>query len=494
MKRLFSIFTVLLILLTSCEKKDNSSLTGNVTFTIDGSGYFKDTQNTIPDADKLVISIKKENGISECELKTIELFKFNNDYISEPLAFQPGNYKVTSFFVINKFDSVIYLTPCEGSYLAYLVKYPLPVNFTVSNDETTKVSIEVISSYAGKPEDFGYATFSFNIVNTLTFCIAAFEYVDDSANLELIGTTINISSDGQHIYSGSLDVVTNHIVLPEKDEYSIKVTRPGFREFNTTLTLDSLLLYDCAKGEPPFELILEKSDILSNVVAYYPFNGDADDKSGNGYNGNSHGVSFTTDIVGFEESALFLDGNSYINMGDVLDNIYSGEDKKFSFSFWIKPSQIDNQNTIIAKSADSYCDADERQFSLGLYNGKLKFTYRNGLYASSGYRRITGQTEFSGYNWYHIVMCYDGSIDSNNGLDRVKFYVNKEPEFTILDGSEGTLSYIHDGPAQLSIGVTVRSDGDVCGDINTFKGIIDEVVIFDKVLDNDEVTYLYSKQ
>jgi hypothetical protein len=44
------------------------------------------------------------------------------------------------------------------------------------------------------------------------------------------------------------------------------------------------------------------------LVAYYPFNGNANDKSGNGNHGTVHGATLTEDRFGNADSAYNFDG------------------------------------------------------------------------------------------------------------------------------------------------------------------------------------------
>ena len=48
----------------------------------------------------------------------------------------------------------------------------------------------------------------------------------------------------------------------------------------------------------------------NGLVGYWPFNGNANDQSGNGNNGVVNGVSLTTDRFGNTNSAYSFDGNS----------------------------------------------------------------------------------------------------------------------------------------------------------------------------------------
>ena len=54
----------------------------------------------------------------------------------------------------------------------------------------------------------------------------------------------------------------------------------------------------------------------NGLVAYYPFNGNANDASGNGNNGTIHGALNTTNRFGTTSSALSFNGsNAYVDFG-----------------------------------------------------------------------------------------------------------------------------------------------------------------------------------
>ena len=49
---------------------------------------------------------------------------------------------------------------------------------------------------------------------------------------------------------------------------------------------------------------------VPDFVAYYPFNGNADDESGGGNDGTVNGAILTTDRFGNSNSAFFFDGSN----------------------------------------------------------------------------------------------------------------------------------------------------------------------------------------
>ena len=53
-------------------------------------------------------------------------------------------------------------------------------------------------------------------------------------------------------------------------------------------------------------------DLKKGLVAYYPFSGNANDKSGNGNNGTVYGASLTTDRNGELNRAYSFNGESLL--------------------------------------------------------------------------------------------------------------------------------------------------------------------------------------
>lgn len=79
-----------------------------------------------------------------------------------------------------------------------------------------------------------------------------------------------------------------------------------------------------------------QAQIPSNgLLAYYPFNGNANDSSGNGHHGIVYGATLTADRFGDTNSAYYFDGlSNRIELGSWFNyNV-------FSISMWVKPDSI----------------------------------------------------------------------------------------------------------------------------------------------------------
>jgi len=81
-----------------------------------------------------------------------------------------------------------------------------------------------------------------------------------------------------------------------------------------------------------------------------------------------------------------------------------------------------SNNLIIAKLGDSACSEEQREFAIRVLNDKINFLLFNLLLAGT-FRSIQSSNSLTVNDWHHIVLNYDGSLDNNNGLDRVTIYV-----------------------------------------------------------------------
>ena len=84
-------------------------------------------------------------------------------------------------------------------------------------------------------------------------------------------------------------------------------------------------------------------NLSDSLLLYYPFNGNAIDASGNGFDGFISGVTDTTDRFGNSNSAYYFDGvDDYIELPNISE--LKPTDFPISFSFWVKLKDLTIQN------------------------------------------------------------------------------------------------------------------------------------------------------
>ena len=216
------------------------------------------------------------------------------------------------------------------------------------------------------------------------------------------------------------------------------------------------------------------------MLAYYPFNGNANDLSGNNLNGSIQGgVNFTTDVSGKVNSAASFDGTSgYIN---VADNSNLLSPSSLTVSFLINLKTFSSRNVMISKVNF----ADDLGFAYGLgtvYDNSYHFGFTinpsGADCSSSGYNTapntISDGNTISPNTWYHVVAVFSDSIQ--------KIYVN---------GSlRSSASKNYASVNQCSNDKTFLIGAWWQGDIIYLNGSMDEIRVYNRELNQDEINEL----
>ena len=89
-------------------------------------------------------------------------------------------------------------------------------------------------------------------------------------------------------------------------------------------------------------------------MAYYPFNGNTDDESGNGNNGSIVGsISVTNNVLGDVGQAYHFNGSSFISVPHKPE-LAIKENGGFSVCIWVKAAAVSGNHLIGIRSGQSY--------------------------------------------------------------------------------------------------------------------------------------------
>jgi len=166
------IFAVGLIVIGGCTKPEVSVnqpvvRSGQVTFS------YRDTNHSlggrVKSQDPAFVSyiLKKPDGSTIN--KKVELYQFNEGYITQPQQLDVGHYELQQFLLLAADNGVIAAAPLAGSGLASLVEHPLPIAFDVTENATSSIVPDVLLVESHTPEAFGYVTFGFEVVSLFSF-------------------------------------------------------------------------------------------------------------------------------------------------------------------------------------------------------------------------------------------------------------------------------------------------------------------------------------
>ena len=216
------------------------------------------------------------------------------------------------------------------------------------------------------------------------------------------------------------------------------------------------------------------------LVAYYPFNGNANDESGNGNNGTVNGATLTSDRFGNSEKAYSFDGiTNYIS----IPHSESINCSNVTISTWFNAQDFvgeANQNTLVSKREYSGWG---NSYEIGL--GKDPNTCfsnpncENAIYTGYTTNNLNYINVFSSNsslqtnNWYHFVYIHDNNY--------VSIFLNGVRVF--LGQSPGSLPTNNTLPVWLG----ARPGG---GGRHFFNGKLDDICIYNRALTEAEITYL----
>jgi len=226
---------------------------------------------------------------------------------------------------------------------------------------------------------------------------------------------------------------------------------------------------------------IEDEDLTENLVAYYPFNGNAVDESVNDNDGEILGSTLTTDRFGNPNSAFIFDGTNdriKINLSESL--IITGD---ITLSVWVKPSAFDKTSSAILTMQGS--TNDQGNSANALY--KLNFPGDNTLrYAHEGSNGINVavdfiNTEFLQESWSHIVLIRDTEDKTLTLYKDGQFAEVRSFDNLPVGGENATLTIGE------NTGTTVLQD-------RFFFGKIDDIRIYNAALDQSDILALYHEQ
>jgi hypothetical protein len=230
--------------------------------------------------------------------------------------------------------------------------------------------------------------------------------------------------------------------------------------------------------------VLTNDDSNNGLVAYYPFNGNANDESGNGHHGTVHGAILAKDRFGNSESAYSFDGeNDYIlipdnNLNGVLE---SGVD--FTISMWINKTPNKTSPIPFSLMSPRYsCNGGLEWIFYG--NGHSSTDYGFGISDIADCSAIASARSASVTHNEWVF----GTIIYQNG----NLYVYANGDLLISD-EVGDTSWVKPNPSKaggLVLGTASHAVIHI-GSVHHFTGLIDDIRIYNRALSKAEIQALY---
>lgn len=206
---------------------------------------------------------------------------------------------------------------------------------------------------------------------------------------------------------------------------------------------------------------------VNGLIAYYPFNGDASDSSGNSNNGTVYGASLTADRFGNPNAAYSFDGiDDYI----LVANSSSFPQTAITISFWL------NRNNQAVTGNENYI-SKEKAFQTYLYNSpKMSSGLWKGTPGVWSDYQSSSSIPFDS-NWLFYSFTYDNATHIANT------YINGVLDSTLVDSDPNSIVRTSSSPMYIG-----RN-----GSANVYyiKGFMDDIRIYNRALTDKEVLQLY---
>ncbi len=228
---------------------------------------------------------------------------------------------------------------------------------TTSSDITTinDAGLTPNTTYTYRVYSFNNTGKSLSYTNEVTITTYTLPTLTTTAISDITG--INAVSGGNITNDGGSPVTSRGIVWGTSPAPTVALSTKsadGFGEGQFTSKLDGLTkstkyyvrAYATSAAGTAYgnevSFTTTTVDLTTGLVAYYPFNGNANDESGNGNNGLVNGATLTSDRLGKENSAYSFNGtNNYIHINKLFFDIGW---VNYSICFWSNLPQIPNPN------------------------------------------------------------------------------------------------------------------------------------------------------
>ena len=334
-----------------------------------------------------------------------------------------------------------------------------------ANDGSIGVNYPIFSKHICG-EQSGYILMMFNA--KLTFWLAG------SGAYNVVSTPTNYTDNSWHQVVAVYDGVTQSIYVDGVLKNSMPFNYNTFNTANWALggyngcnggfegKVDEIKVFNRALSAT--EIHNQYIASVSDMVAFFPFNGNAIDESGNGHDGSINGNATMTPDRFMNESKAFTfpDQSSNISLTNSSDlNFEDG----FTLSAWVKYKNT--YSVVVGKHVCGFVNG----FILGIdYDGQMQLWLAN-----SDWSTVSTNYTFIENQWYMITASYDA------GTSVAKIYVNGE-----INGS-GNVTYNNYSSYPISMGEVYQNN---CQPAN-MSGAVDEVKIFNRPLSASEILAEY---
>lgn len=212
----------------------------------------------------------------------------------------------------------------------------------------------------------------------------------------------------------------------------------------------------------------------NGLIAYWPFNGNASDESGNNNNGIVNGATLTIDRFGNQSSAYSFDGvTNFIETNNTIGNFGQSD---FTISSWIESINGNLGGCYIGKrSVGTYGN----QWTGGIVTSTKEISWDiDADNTGTNHYTMYSISSLNSSNWYNIVFKREGLI--------WKIYINGVEDATLTTSNIQNIN----NTAPLTIGARYWNSSLT----SYFTGKIDDIRIYNRALSDSEIASLFNER
>lgn len=258
----------------------------------------------------------------------------------------------------------------------------------------------------------------------------------------------------------------NQNAIVRESSYPLYIGRNGSSStYFINGVIDDIRIFN--RALTPSEIFYLNNEETNCLSAYYPFNGNANDVSGNNNNGVVHGATLTTDRFGNPNSAYSFDGISdYI----FVENSTTFPQNAISICFWLNREDkfpVGLENYISKEHAFQTYEYPNSKLASGLYTGTA------GVWSSyESTLTIENNSDWIFYSFTFDNQTHIGNIYINGLLDST--FIEQSPDAIVRTSS-----------SPLYIGRNGSSE------VYYINGKLDDIRIYGCALNEEDIFSLY---
>jgi len=211
----------------------------------------------------------------------------------------------------------------------------------------------------------------------------------------------------------------------------------------------------------------------NGLIAWWSFQGNANDFSGHGNNGAVYGATLTADLYGYLNSAYYFDGiNDYIDIGTGVK-----PPVPMSVAAWVR---FDSPTAVGGIFRNDYVNSNGNRWGVQLHAGDGYME----AYMFSGFswwgtrrHRLSYEPDAAAGTWHHLAAVFVSTDD-------IRLYWDGEPIGGIYDGGGGLMVYSPSGTGALG-------HGNIAWPAPYLHGAMDDVLVYGRALTDHEIRTIF---